>query len=329
LRPTIKTIAEEAGVSEATVSYVLNNKGKVSREVRDRVRAVVKKNRYKPRKKGPTVSAATRHGSVAVALPYLPGSSYRERCGEFFTDSILAGIEETLSAAGLRLSLCTITQDGKLPEGCREDAIDGVIALRDASTSKAPTVTVFSPLVPTTSDGVYPDHEACGAMAAERLVSSGCTRCVFINTQAAHEGFVARKRAFVSSLAAKGIEAAAIEGPPDGSEAPVDGLVDRLMSEHPRADGLFIPGSDVHVAGLCMELQKHRKPPSREFHVIACLSNIEMLGPLNLGIDFIDIRLFDVGKAAVETLLWRLQNKKAPYRRILVRPALLAEHDVP
>ncbi|MDO4293320.1 MAG: LacI family DNA-binding transcriptional regulator [Eubacteriales bacterium] len=47
--PTLKDVAERAGVSTATVSYVLNNRsGKVSEEVSERVRRVVKEMNYQP-----------------------------------------------------------------------------------------------------------------------------------------------------------------------------------------------------------------------------------------------------------------------------------------
>src|SRR5690348_10249418 len=41
-RPTIKEVAERAGVSIATVSRALNDKGDVSAETRDHVRAVAR-----------------------------------------------------------------------------------------------------------------------------------------------------------------------------------------------------------------------------------------------------------------------------------------------
>lgn len=47
---TIKTIAEQAGVSIATVSYVLNKSGNVSQETTDKVLQVVKALDYKPNK---------------------------------------------------------------------------------------------------------------------------------------------------------------------------------------------------------------------------------------------------------------------------------------
>ena len=48
IRVTIRHIAELAGVSTATVSNVVNEKGKVSRATRERVKAVIRSTRWKP-----------------------------------------------------------------------------------------------------------------------------------------------------------------------------------------------------------------------------------------------------------------------------------------
>ena len=56
-RPSIYTIAREAGVSTATVSKIVNNHGNISRETSARVLEIIKKHNYVPQQRKQTESA--------------------------------------------------------------------------------------------------------------------------------------------------------------------------------------------------------------------------------------------------------------------------------
>jgi len=67
---TIKDIAREAGVSIATVSYVLNNKTeeRISEETRKKVLQIINLLNYTPNKSAKAL-ASNKNGSIAVYLP--------------------------------------------------------------------------------------------------------------------------------------------------------------------------------------------------------------------------------------------------------------------
>src|SRR5579863_8190133 len=114
-RATIAAIAEEAGVSVATVSKVLNGRGDVAAETRTRVEASLERNRYRRRgKRQPPstghielvfhtlgadwemeiihgVQAVSGPAKVAVVLSHLDGRSRPSRCDS--TTATLAGPE--------------------------------------------------------------------------------------------------------------------------------------------------------------------------------------------------------------------------------------------
>ena len=48
IRATIYDVAREAGVSIATVSHVINGKGKISRERREEILDIMKRLNYRP-----------------------------------------------------------------------------------------------------------------------------------------------------------------------------------------------------------------------------------------------------------------------------------------
>lgn len=76
-RPTIKDVANRAGVSTATVSYVLNNTGSVSQQTASRVRQCVKDLGY--RANSLAIAHRTgRSGTIGLAIPDLTNPFFPE-----------------------------------------------------------------------------------------------------------------------------------------------------------------------------------------------------------------------------------------------------------
>lgn len=48
MKPTIYDIAKVAGVSAATVSKVINNKGKISEDTKNKIKQIIKDLNYQP-----------------------------------------------------------------------------------------------------------------------------------------------------------------------------------------------------------------------------------------------------------------------------------------
>src|SRR6266567_8454423 len=94
-RPTIRQIADLAGVSIATVSRVLNGRGDVSDETRDLVSRVIRENGYTANRNARGLSAG-RTGLVGILVPLVYPAYF---------SAILAGAAEALSERGLQIVL--------------------------------------------------------------------------------------------------------------------------------------------------------------------------------------------------------------------------------
>src|SRR3954467_2057231 len=92
---TIRSVANEADVSIATVSRVLNNSGAVSQDVRDRVLEVAGRLRY---------GAARRTMTNYIALAYTGPSSISSP----YDSAIVEGVSEAVEAAGFDLVITQI-----------------------------------------------------------------------------------------------------------------------------------------------------------------------------------------------------------------------------
>jgi LacI family transcriptional regulator len=92
-RPTIKDVAERAGVSIATVSRVLNDKGDVSQETRERVREVARSVGYSA---DPAARALASQRTRLVAAVVGDNAGHRDLSLVFF-GKVLAAISRRLS----------------------------------------------------------------------------------------------------------------------------------------------------------------------------------------------------------------------------------------
>jgi LacI family transcriptional regulator len=77
VRPTIRDVAQRAGVSIATVSRVLRDSGAVTPQTRDRVRAAVAELQFTPSQLGRQL-AERRHAANGIVFPDLSGPYYAE-----------------------------------------------------------------------------------------------------------------------------------------------------------------------------------------------------------------------------------------------------------
>jgi LacI family transcriptional regulator len=92
-RPTIKDVAMRAGVSIATVSRALNDKGDVSVETRERVREVARRVGYSP---DPTARSLATQKTRLVAVVVGDNAGHRDLSLVFF-GKVLAAISRRLS----------------------------------------------------------------------------------------------------------------------------------------------------------------------------------------------------------------------------------------
>lgn len=331
MKITLDYIAKEAGVSKATVSNVLNRCGSVSATKREEILAIMDKHDYKPtkrknvrRKEIPGIGT----GTVAVLFPYSPSRMYAG-WGSEYVSSILSGVEEALSQSSISLTVAGMGESGELPDCIRDGSVSGVIVAshQQLPSLNVPVVGVFSPLASPDHDLVVSDHEALGIAAAHHLQSAGCRTCAFVNPHSHHAGFALRKRGFTETLQDDDSDALAFESDDGGNPSTIEALVRNVLDHDKDIDGIFIPGSDSNVAAIAMELAKQSGKPLAGLTVVSSVSNIDLLGPMNLGIDYIDIRLQDIGSTAATTLLWRIQNPTAAYRKIMIQPQALEQGD--
>jgi DNA-binding LacI/PurR family transcriptional regulator len=140
MRPTIKDIAERAGVSKTTVSFALNDPSRISVETYNRVMSIVTELDYVPSPVARTLTTK-RLGALGLLLPQPITEALRNP----YVVEIVRGIGELCAERELSLTMLPPLR-GRVLEAARRAFVDGLITI-----------------------GVGPDHEVVELLNRRRI----------------------------------------------------------------------------------------------------------------------------------------------------------------
>lgn len=206
------TVAHAAGVSKATVSYVLSGKRRISDEVSRRVWDAVDELGYRPHSAARSLASRKTH---AVGLFCSPTENLRE---DPYFNQLLSGILDALEPRGYHLILYPETGDEESTyELCLPAAhsMDGALIMNPRLDSRGltslrrggmPVVVIGTPSV--TDDVFYVDHDQAALMylSGTYLVERGHRRILFINGPKEYVGSVQRDEGYALALGEHGID---------------------------------------------------------------------------------------------------------------------------
>jgi LacI family transcriptional regulator len=182
--PTIEEVAQLAGVSNMTVSRVVNASPRVSTETRDKVRAAMEALAYKPNAIAQGMRSNTTR-TIGFLLPDLTNP---------FNAMIAQAVETIMAEAGLRTLVAStrfdLEREARYFEQFQANVVDGIIALladetsdkvaQMISRSRVPVVVIDRDL-PVPVDAVLCEHEATMDELVLYLVKLGHRRIGLIN----------------------------------------------------------------------------------------------------------------------------------------------------
>jgi LacI family transcriptional regulator len=207
--PSIYEVASSAGVSVATVSRVLNGKGPVSADARDRVLQAVKVLGYVPHSAARSLSTR-RTMNIGVLLPDVYGAFFSE---------IVRGIDLAARAAGYHVLVSGSHSDLAETTAVLQalhGRIDGLILLtagiggqwlRNTLPSRLPVVLLHNSEAGGDHDSIRIDNRFGARLAADHLLDLGHRRIALICGPPENTDAEERLRGFREALAARGLAA--------------------------------------------------------------------------------------------------------------------------
>jgi DNA-binding LacI/PurR family transcriptional regulator len=293
MKPTLDTVAAEAGVSRATVSRVINGSPRVSAEVKTAVQAAIQALGYVPNRAARSL-AMRRTDSIALVM--------REPDATVLNDPYLGNIiiatSQTLVGTGVQLVLVNAqnnAEHAQLADYVRSGHVDGVLLASMHDDDPLPRV-LLEAGIPTVVGGrpartlpglSYVDCDNVGGaqLAAEHLLAAGRHRIATIAGPQDMTAGIDRLAGFREALTAAGHRPDRVAHGDFTRESGQRAMVS-LLAQHPDLDGVFAANdmmaagalrvlrdagrtvpADVSVVGFDdIELARHTEPPLTTIH---------------------------------------------------------------
>lgn len=256
---SIKEISEQAGVSIATVSRVINKNGRYSKETEERVLRVIAENNYQPNlvAKGLRVRSMK---NVGILVPDIKN--------EFFT-KLIYEIEHNLFAAGYETFVCNTDEDGDIErkhiQMMQMQRVCGLVFISGTAhelTAQIPTVFIDRISNEPVLNGcmITSDNVTGGYLATRELLEQGARRILFMTSskrvscyEERYEGYCKALREFGLPDTERRIVALDILHY-HGAKEKMNELLDAGLD----VDGIFA-GSDWLALGCYSALCEHGK----------------------------------------------------------------------
>lgn len=322
----IKDIAQDAGVSTATVSRVLNKTQSVSEELQARVEASVAKLGYRPN----IVARSLRLRRTFVIGMIIPNVS-----NAYFMDIVRAA-EDVAIESGYAGTICSsdqdLTKERRYVEMLRDRMVDGaLIAVADRQASdlsslvraKVPIVLIDRRLDDAALDSVTVDTRSGAYSGVQHLVQRGYKRIATIAGPQSVSTGADKLEGYREALRDAGLpideELICIGDYSDASGYELGrGLLN--ISHPPQA---VLAANNLMTLGLLRAVQERGLRIPHDIGIIGFDDN-KWASLLSPPVTFVDQPTYELGKTATELLLARMKGERRPsVEHVVLRTRLI------
>ncbi|MCL2232399.1 MAG: LacI family DNA-binding transcriptional regulator [Treponema sp.] len=254
--PTIKDVAEMAGVTVTTVSRMLNNKVNVSDTTKAKINEAMRALNYKPNEVARSL-ITQKSSMIGLIVP---------SAMNFFFATVIQYIEEHVSANQYRLLVCVSDLDKEKERDyfsmLGANRVAGVILASHTQDIEphfhAPLITIERSL----SDdipSICSDNYTGGCLAAEHLLNLGCSRLAYIMGSPAFDMDANKRLAgFSDTLRKSNVSQPVVVGASEQNFIQLDyrSIIETLFRQHPDVDGIFT-SNDVIAAQILQYCHRH------------------------------------------------------------------------
>ena len=305
---TISDIANELGVSRATVSRAINGKDGVSEDVRTRILNYTQSIGYKPN----TIAQSLSKGHlniIALVLGDLRNPFYAE---------LAFRMQKMLNEHGYMVMFCfaglmLITVQQRFDAHCLSSSTPVVLVNRSAESYNG--------------DAVFIDNFQASYMCMVHLLSLGHRRIGFIHGQETSSASNLRYVSYVQEMENYQMpidERHVFHGDLKMESGREAAEVITQMEPEQRPTAMLV-ANDLTALGFMDGCWKHGIKVPEDVSLVS-FDNISFSSMCNIQLTTIDQNLEEMCSQAVRLILKRLNNPEAPYERVIIQPTLIVRN---
>lgn len=333
MSPTLRQVAEEAGVSVGTASQALNGRPNVSAETRARVLTVASTLGYQTRE--PRARPAETTVSVVGLLTKHDHIHNEPPLANAFYSHIQAGVEQACRRAGLSLMLGGLEVDRRnrpmlWPAMIEEQRVDALLlagAFLEGSLVQirqrlsVPVVLIDSYASTQLFDSVVTDNVEGGRAAVAHLVELGHRIIGLVGwNEDAHPSLQGRHEGYQRGLREAGLSAQYAEA----SEVNREGAYEatrRLLQRTPAVTAIFACNDEMAIGVIRAAQELGRRVP-QDLSVVG-FDNIDLARELQPALTTVHVHKSWMGIVGVRLLLERAQSPEQPRMTTTVATTLV------
>ena len=246
--PTLKDVAEEAGLTIGTVSRVLNNRGYISDDARRRVDEAMHKLNYHPNEAARSLHRKSTN-TIGLIVPHIRHPYFAE---------MISNLENQAYRKGYKILLCNSQsmqeKEQEYIHMCTSNKVAGIILCSGSVEVKIfdeidiPVITIER-FLQNGMASVECDNRQGGMLAAEKLISCGCRHLLHVgNIGTLSMPADMRTEGFREICEREGVPFVELFTEEEQYNSLKYGeMIEEVLRKYPKTDGLFV-NSDVIAA---------------------------------------------------------------------------------
>ncbi len=313
---TLKDVAKETGLTVSTVSRVLNNRGYISEETRQRVYSAMKKLNYQPNEVARSLSKQTTN-TIGVIVPHIRHPYFAE---------LISNLENEAYQRQYKILLFNSQEKNEREweylEMCSSNRVAGIIlcsgtvGVEEFQGLNVPLITIERNLENGTA-AVECDNYQGGMLAAKHLIEKGCQHLIHFSG--------VRETAMPADARALGFRKVCEDGGIDFKDMATSAAqynhleyheaIELVLRENPETDGIF--ASSDFIAAQILQVCYRMKIRVPEQIKIVGFDDVNIASLTTPQITTIHQPIKEMAKISVELLIDAQAGNIVPSRTML------------